>query len=238
MLKHGAGQVGRTTSRIEKKAAAPAGKLLSDVAYERILEGMFDKTVPAGAFVSQNDLVKLLDIPVAPLRDALRTLEAEGIVTIHPRSGIQFIKPDLELTRATYQFRSILEKAAVRAYAETGDEAEMDAIRKRHEDLIERISRDGLAPDSRKEMEEMEVVLHGTVIGILQNPLITSNLRRVHNYLRLLRLDRKITAPLALRTLREHVDILKACQSRDADAAEAALNTHFQSALQRNLGFF
>ena len=30
--------------------------------------------MPVGAFVSQNDLVKLLGIPVAPLRDALRVL--------------------------------------------------------------------------------------------------------------------------------------------------------------------
>ena len=44
---------------------------LSDLAYTRILETLFDRKIPAGAFVSQNDLVKLLGIPVAPLRDAL-----------------------------------------------------------------------------------------------------------------------------------------------------------------------
>ena len=62
---------------------------LSDLAYTRILETLFDRKIPAGAFVSQNDLVKLLGIPVAPLRDALRVLETEGVLTIHPRSGIQ-----------------------------------------------------------------------------------------------------------------------------------------------------
>src|SRR5690242_19240523 len=101
---------------------------LSDVAYQRILEGLFDRRLPAGAFVSQNDLVKLLGIPVAPLRDALRVLEAEGVLTIHPRSGIQFVKPGLELTRSTYQFRAILERAAVRVYAETADAAELAEI--------------------------------------------------------------------------------------------------------------
>ena len=216
----------------------PATKLLSEIAYERVLEGLFDKKVPAGAFVSQNELVKLLDIPVAPLRDALRVLEAEGVLTIHPRSGIQFIKPDLELTRSTYQFRSILERAAVRVYAEMGDEDEVADILGRHNALIELITKDGLTPEAQAEMEAMEVILHGAVIDILKNPLITSNYRRMHNYLRILRLDRKITSPLALRTLREHVDILLACQRRDPDAAEAALNHHFQTALQRNLGFF
>ena len=42
---------------------------------------------------------------------ALRVLEAEGILTSHPRSGIQFVKPGLELTRSTYQFRGITHRA-------------------------------------------------------------------------------------------------------------------------------
>ena len=78
---------------------------------------------------------------MAPLRDALRVLEAEGILTIHPRSGIQFVKPGLELTRSTYQFRGILERAAVRVYAETADEDELQKIEKRHLDLAALIER-------------------------------------------------------------------------------------------------
>jgi DNA-binding GntR family transcriptional regulator len=232
-------QVAATTRTAKEKPAPPAGgKLLSDIAYERILEGLFEKKVPAGAFVSQSELVELLDIPVAPLRDALRILEVEGVLTIHPRSGIQFIKPDLELTRATYQFRSILERAAVRVYAEMAEEATVASVLKRHRKLIELINAEGFTGKAQAEMEKLEVVLHGGIIEILRNPLIASSYRRMHNYLRLLRLDRKVTAPLALRTLHEHVEILSACERRDPDAAEAALVQHFQAALQRNLGFF
>jgi len=232
-------QVAATTRNAKEKPAPDApGKLLSDIAYERILEGLFEKKVPAGAFVSQSELVELLGIPVAPLRDALRILEVEGVLTIHPRSGIQFIKPDLELTRATYQFRSILERAAVRVYAEMAEETAVATILKRHRRLIELIKAEGFNGKAQAEMEKLEVVLHGGIIEILRNPLIASSYRRMHNYLRLLRLDRKVTAPLALRTLHEHVDILSACERRDPDAAEAALIQHFQAALQRNLGFF
>jgi len=86
------------------KPAAAEGEnavRLSDVAYTRLLEIVFERRLPAGAFVSQNELVELTGVPVGPLRDALRTLEADGIVTIHPRAGIEFIKPGLELARAT-----------------------------------------------------------------------------------------------------------------------------------------
>ena len=216
--------------------AAPSSRM-SDLAYERILEALFERKVQAGSFVSQGELSDIVDVPVAPLRDALRVLEAEGILTIHPRSGIQFVRPGFELTRATYQFRSILERAAVRTFAEEGDEDLIEEMDRRHAALIDTISAKGLGAADLAEMEELERLLHNAVIGILRNPLIESSYRRMHNYLRLLRLDRKLTAPVALRTLREHAEIIEACRRRDADRAESALDAHFQAAMQRNLGF-
>lgn len=230
-------QVARRTKIVDINEEQGPAQRLSDLAYDRILEALFDRKVQAGAFVSQGELSEIVGVPVAPLRDALRVLEAEGILTIHPRSGIQFIRPGLDLTRSTYQFRSILERAAVRAYAEQGDEAEVEEMSARHKALIEAIRTEGLTPEKLAEMEALEQLLHNAVIGILRNPLIDSSYRRMHNYLRLLRLDRKLTAPIALRTLKEHVEIIEACKARDADRAEAALDSHFQAAMQRNLGF-
>ncbi len=46
------------------------------------------------------------------------------------------------------------------------------------------------------------------------------------------------TAPLALRSLREHLVIIEACRERDAQAAVKALQDHFTAALQRNIGLY
>lgn len=80
------------------QAASLAGKIgpretpdtrrLSDITYDRVLEGLFDRKVPAGAFISQNDLVNLLDIPVQPLRDAAA---AETAVSHHFQAALQRI---------------------------------------------------------------------------------------------------------------------------------------------------
>ncbi|WP_205962877.1 GntR family transcriptional regulator [Pararobbsia silviterrae] len=218
--------------------AASGGARLSDIAYERILEGLFERKLPAGAFVSQNELVQLLGIPVAPLRDALRVLEAEGVLTIHPRSGIQFVKPGFELTRATYQFRSIIERAAIRVFAETADEETIGTLEQRHLALVTAIEKQGLGAAHVAEVEALETSLHHAVVTSLGNPLVESSYRRMHNYLKLLRLERKLTAPVVLRTLKEHLAILEACRARDPDAAEAAVQAHFAAALQRNLGMY
>ena len=219
---------------VPKTSTAPR---LSEIAYERILEGLFDRRVPVGAFLSQGDLSALVDVPIAPLRDALRMLEAEGVLTIHPRSGIQFVRPGLELTRATYQFRSIVERAAVRVFAEQAEEALLADLMATHQTLIARIEAQGLSPDDLPQVDALEQRMHSSVIGIMQNPLIDISYRRMINYLRLLRLGRKFTSPIILRTLREHIEILSACTRRDADAAEAALQVHLQAAIQRNIGF-
>jgi DNA-binding GntR family transcriptional regulator len=211
---------------------------LSDIAYRRVLEGLFDRKVPAGAFVSQGDLVKLLDIPIQPLRDALRVLEAEGVLTIHPRSGIQFLKPDLELARSTYQFRTIIERAAARSYAESADSASIAALITEHEALIEALGKGGFDASMLERLGDLEERLHGGMIASLRNPLIENTARRLKNYVTLIRLERLVTEPLALRTLHEHLDILRAALRRDAGAAEAAVARHFQAALQRILGMF
>jgi DNA-binding GntR family transcriptional regulator len=211
---------------------------LSEIAYSRILDGLFQRKVPVGAFVSQNELVQLLDVPLQPLRDALRVLEAEGVLTIHSRSGIQFLKPDLELARSTYQFRSIIERAAARAFAESAELDKIEAMANAHHEAMEEIESRGFDSQMLEKLESLEQQLHGGLIAALRNPLIETTARRLKNYVTLIRLERLITQPLALRTLREHLEIIEACADRDADRAEAAVASHFQAALQRILGMF
>ena len=219
-------------------AAHGEGTRLSDLAYARVFEIVYERKLPAGAFVSQSQLVELTGVPVAPLRDALRTLEAEGVLTIHPHSGIQFIKPGLELTRSTYQFRGIVEAAAVAVYAETAAEADISALLERHKGAVDALERVGLTPQNAADLEQLEESLHGSIVASLNNPLIDTSYRRIRNYLKLLRLDRKMSTPLALRSVREHIVVLEECLARDAPAAVAAIQAHFAAALQRNLGLY
>jgi len=214
---------------------------MSDLAYRSILQALFERRVRAGSFLSQNELVKLLDIPIQPLRDALRVLQSEGVLTIHARTGIQFLNPDLELARSTYQFRSIIERAAALRFAENGDASTIAALLSAHRELLETIEREasaagGMSKDSRNRLERLDEELHAKLIQSLRNPLVETTARRLKNYVTLIRLDRLTTAPLALRTLKEHIDILEACKDRDGQRAEAALSAHFQAALHRILG--
>lgn len=209
---------------------------LSDKAYAAILKGLFDKSIPVGAELSQTDLVRLLGTTVQPLRDALQRLEAEGLVSIQARSCIRFVKADLELSRSTYQFRSLIERAGARALAESGDPKEIQSLIEGHVTLLERLEKGAWGPDEEATLDVLEERVHGALISALRNQLIEITARRLKNYVTLVRLDWLTTRPLAIRTIREHLDILNACAERDADAAETALVAHFQLALQRLIG--
>ncbi len=225
-------------NKTPRKAAPETGKgdKLSDAAYARILELLFEGKLPAGAIFAQRELVEMIGVPVAPLRDALRVLETEGLVTIHSRTGIEIVKPGLELIRSTYQFRGIIERAAVAVYAENADGVELAELERRHIAMIELLENHGLNDEAAAEIEELEMFLHNAIVRSLSNPLIENSYKRIHNYFRLIRLNRKISAPLVLRSLREHMQIIAACKARDPEGAVSGLNAHFSAALQRSLG--
>lgn len=211
---------------------------MSDIAYKRLLEGLFSRKIAAGSFVSQASLVETLDVPVQPLRDALRMLEAEGVLAVHPRSGIEFLKPDLELARSTYQFRTIIERAAARHCATAGNASYFAQVIKEHKDLIKVIESGAFGDDVLTETERLEHRLHDGMLDTLNNLLVTTTARRLKNYVQLIRLERIITPPLILQSLNEHLAILDGIIKRDEKASEAALAAHFQASLQRILGMF
>ena len=213
---------------------------LSDLARARFLEALFDRWIEPGAFVSQSDLVRILDVPVGPLRDALRVLQTEGWLTIHARSGIEIRKPDFELVRNSYQLRLVLERAAIRSFAEVASLARIKALELQHRAVIAEVEGCELVLDQARRLEGFDQAFHLEVIGVLRNPMIERAYQQAQSFVHLIRLDReyRLSWLMVIRTMNEHLEILKACSARDPAAAEAALEAHFACAMQRAVGLY
>src|SRR5437763_3314619 len=230
-------------ARSKIRAVEPAADIspdarprLADKAYQAILQGLFDRTIPAGVKLSQAWLIETLGLTAQPLRESLLMLEMEGLVKIYPRSSIAFVKADTELAVSTYQFRSLIERAGARALAEGGDAIQIQGLVWDHAALLKHLDRHDYGRAEEAQLTSLEERLHGALVAALRNPLIETTARRLHKYFLLVRMDRLVTKPLAITTLREHLEILNAAIRRDPDAAEAALADHFRQALQRVLG--
>src|SRR5215216_557844 len=79
------------------------------VLQQDILQGQF----PPGARLSLDDLAERFGISVSPIRDALRLLAADGLVELRSRRGAFVTQPSRAVIEEVFQFRAILECAAV-----------------------------------------------------------------------------------------------------------------------------
>src|SRR6187397_1634880 len=96
--------------------------LMREVAYERFKAQLFKRNLVPGQFVSQGELCELLDVPLGPTREALKRLEAENLVRLIPQRGIQITDIGVKLIREAFEFRIVLEVAAIRRFVKTADD--------------------------------------------------------------------------------------------------------------------
>src|SRR6187549_51425 len=102
--------------------------LMREVAYERFKAELFKRNLAPGQFVSQVELCLLLDVPLGPTREALKRLEAESLVRLIPQRGIQIADIGVTLIHEAFEFRTVLEIAAIRRFIETADDAVLDEL--------------------------------------------------------------------------------------------------------------
>jgi len=210
--------------------------LLSDLAYERILQALFEKRLPMGQRLNQGDLIKITGVPVGPVRDALKVLEADGIVIVHPRSGIEVIQPSMDLVRATFQFRTMIERPAVRSFALSATEADLRKLAEEHEAAAESLAKADPNADVSNQINILEDSFHNPIVASLKNELVDASYRRLRLMAQVIKVKATIFPSIGLVSVQEHQAVLRACLNRDADAADAALAQHLTNALNRNLG--
>jgi DNA-binding GntR family transcriptional regulator len=84
---------------------------LRDRVYRYLRDEMERGRLFPGASIKVNRVCEKLQISKTPLRDALLRLEAEGLVTIHPRSGISISSLKLDDIRFLFEAISAVECA-------------------------------------------------------------------------------------------------------------------------------
>jgi DNA-binding GntR family transcriptional regulator len=93
---------------------AIARGVLSDAVKERLLEGILDGTYAPGSRIVETRVARELGTSQAPVREALRDLEALGVVEISPFRGARVRRPSLDELLEAYVIRAELESLAAR----------------------------------------------------------------------------------------------------------------------------
>ncbi|MCO5221537.1 MAG: GntR family transcriptional regulator, partial [Thermomicrobiales bacterium] len=87
---------------------------LSQQVYAHLRAGILDNTYPPGSALPEEALAAKLNVSRVPVREALRRLSAEGLVTVVPRQGATVTELTSKQILDAYQVREALEVLAMR----------------------------------------------------------------------------------------------------------------------------
>ena len=216
--------------------AADSATTLRQVAYERFLDGLFSRIIQPGSFVSQRELSELLSVPIGPVREAVKRLEAEGLVKVFAQRGVQVRQIDYDLIRETFGLRVVLEVAALEVFTTNASDAEITALITRTETVAAKLAGSDPTPELLAEVRRTDRLMHDRLIAAMDNSIVADTYDRNFRKIRLSRLNGRHLPERSAEIMKEHLEVLYAVRARDYDAARAALMRHLNTSHMRALG--
>lgn len=189
----------------------------------RLRDAITSGALRPGERLNQAELAKRLGVSRMPVREALRRLEAEGLVTLQPYRGAVVAAPSAHELREIYEIRIALEGLALRLAVPrmaADTLARMEATLRRMDDEAD--SGTWLALNAH---------FHDLLYADSERALLLEHIANLRNksdrFLKLFAARRDRTA----HAQEEHWEILRACRERDAAAACRRLQAHLQSTI-------
>ncbi len=114
---------------------------------DQLTEAVHEHRLQPGAKLREDELCEIFGVSRTIVRQALRSLEFEGLLTIEKNRGAFVSKPTLKEAHEVFQARALLEPSTARAAAERANAADVQVLEKHIEEEHAALARDeaGLA---------------------------------------------------------------------------------------------
>lgn len=204
--------------------------------YDQLKERLFTGELRSGQFISQRELTTLLGATLNPVREAIRKLEAEGLINVYAQRGVQIVEADPKAINDAYEYRLLLETNALRHFTAAATRDEVLKVKNNVEKILAMIAR---SPEDRvvrvKALDE-DYKFHQDLIDFQGNEIISKHYRLNAARLRLFRIN--IGEPLQRldTAAKEHLDILGSVLTGDAERGVALLAQHIEISREHTLG--
>lgn len=195
-----------------------------EVVAEYIRDAIYRNELRPGQQLQQEELAVKFGISRIPVRDALRQLQGEGLVDLYPNRGAFVSNPGVDELREVFALRILLETHALRMAVPNFTKPELELCAS----LLTQLESVANRADWSRIDQEFHAALYAPCRQTRTLGLI-DNLRGCVNRFYYLYLSPESYGPDCLR---EHRQILKACQKRDAESAARFLEAHLRRSLQ------
>lgn len=194
---------------------------LSQQVYAHLRAGILENTYPPGSSLPEEALAAKLNVSRVPVREALRRLSAEGLVSIKPRQGATVTELTSKQFLDAYQVREALEVLAVRLAVPKLALDDLDQLDALHHAM--QLAADANDPDA---FFTVNAEFHSFLVAKADN----GDLKSIYESL-IDRMRRYRTPSLDLRggmttSIDEHAAILVAIRAGHADEAARLIALH------------
>jgi DNA-binding GntR family transcriptional regulator len=222
----------------------------SDIAYDYIRKRILNGEYAPGEALITNFLAPEIGVSRTPIRDALRQLEADGLVTIQPRLGASVKKMDIKTLRESCELRLALETHAAGLAARNRTHVDLHEINLALEEMRQitaEILDGGAAAKLIPGLVRGDVRFHLAIITAAKNDLMKEEILRLHLVNRVVsgpsavdraagRVDRRADdLPHRRAVLTSHEQIFRAIADGEVAAAKREMENHIQDIIDRRI---
>jgi DNA-binding GntR family transcriptional regulator len=194
--------------------------------YEEVAEllrgRIFSRELAPGDWVDELKIAAELEISRTPLREAIKVLATEGLVTMKMRRGAYITEVNDKDLRDVFHLMAVLEADAASTAAQTATDEQLDELNALHQQL-EKSTKD------RVQFFEINEAFHVKLLEVANNRWRDQMVADLRKVMKLNRAQSLLKAGRIEESLAEHTAIMTALQRRDAVAAQTAMRAHIES---------
>jgi DNA-binding GntR family transcriptional regulator len=157
-----------SNSRTSPAPGALGRELLSDKVYALLREAILDGSQTPGSRVVESDLARQYGISQAPVREAIKRLVHEGLITSVARSGSYVTEVSAEESDIARRVRAIVEGQAAESVARQGDPEVLDRLGEMAESIVEAARRGDVAALRSRDVQFHRAVVDACGSVVLQ----------------------------------------------------------------------
>jgi DNA-binding GntR family transcriptional regulator len=208
-------------------AAAPSlsrRALYEDVA-ERLRAQIFARELEPGSWIDEMKLSVDYGISRTPLREALKVLAAEGLVTMKPRRGAYVAEMSRDDVAQVYHLLALLESDAAGEVARHASDAQLAHLRQLHERLEKQVRQ-------RDAFFATNEAFHMALLDIAGNRWRTQIVTDLRKVMKLNRHHSLFKQGRIADSLAEHRALMAVLLARQGSKATALMREHFANGLE------
>jgi DNA-binding GntR family transcriptional regulator len=197
-------------------------------AYELMIKAIESGELPSGSRLRENDLAARFGISRTPIREALRRLETQGLVTHVPRQGAIVCQLTYSEIGQLYYMREVLEGTAARLATMHATDVEVAVLR-------EMIEADHSITGNPRRLAQRNRLFHRQIYLIARNRFLLGFFENMQTSLSILAGTTLAIPMRGSKSLEEHSRVVDAIAAHDPDAAETAAREHMHAAFKARL---